>query len=237
MDDQLFEHADFADNPEPRCPVVLLLDTSGSMTGAPINELNGGLLQFAEELRQDRLASLRVEIALITFGGAVQAIDLRGSGQPIPFDAYQAFVTADRFQPPTLSPNGDTPMGEAVWRTLGLIYDRKAIYKQQGLDYFRPWVFLISDGEPNDQGWEQVAGHAIGEVERNGMLIFPIGVQGANLDTLARFSTAQPLLLRGLAFRELFRWVSKSLSAVAHSNPGDQIALPAIGWTTIPTGV
>ena len=43
MSDQIeyagFEASEFADNPEPRVPCVLLLDTSGSMTGQPITEL------------------------------------------------------------------------------------------------------------------------------------------------------------------------------------------------------
>ena len=74
------EHLDeveFADNPEPRCPVVLLLDVSGSMAGRPINELNQGLQDFASVLKTDRLAALRVEVAVITFGGQVRALDVR----------------------------------------------------------------------------------------------------------------------------------------------------------------
>jgi hypothetical protein len=45
-----FGAAEFADNPEPRCPCLLLLDTSGSMQGAPISELNRGLVAFKDEL-------------------------------------------------------------------------------------------------------------------------------------------------------------------------------------------
>ncbi len=54
----------FADNPEPRCPCLLLLDTSGSMNGAAINELNAGLVAFKEELSADSLAMKRVEVAV-----------------------------------------------------------------------------------------------------------------------------------------------------------------------------
>ena len=55
--------ADFADNPEPRCPCLLLLDTSGSMKGAPIEELNAGIQVFKDELSADPMASKRVEVA------------------------------------------------------------------------------------------------------------------------------------------------------------------------------
>jgi len=55
-----FDTAEFADNPEPRCPCVLLLDTSGSMEGDSINALNAGLVTFREELGKDEQALLRV---------------------------------------------------------------------------------------------------------------------------------------------------------------------------------
>ena len=54
-------------NPAPRCPVVLLLDTSSSMEGAPINELNKGLRQFIQETSSDEAASRSVELEIITF--------------------------------------------------------------------------------------------------------------------------------------------------------------------------
>ena len=43
-----FAAAEFADNPEPRCPCLLLLDVSGSMAGGKIEELNAGLKAFEE---------------------------------------------------------------------------------------------------------------------------------------------------------------------------------------------
>lgn len=50
-----FGGAEFAENPEPRCPCILLLDTSGSMKGEPINQLNDGLVVFKDELAADAL--------------------------------------------------------------------------------------------------------------------------------------------------------------------------------------
>ncbi len=68
-----FDDSEFIDNPEQRCPCLLLLDTSGSMSGQPISELNQGLLAFRDDLSQDALAAKRVEIALITFGPVASA--------------------------------------------------------------------------------------------------------------------------------------------------------------------
>ena len=252
MNQNFLDQAEFADNPEPRCPVILVLDTSGSMNGQPIQELNEGLFQFGQSLRQDRLTSLRVEVALVTFGGKVRVIDVRGEHpqgaagpnmlavrpklKEIPFEARQAFVTVDQFAPPTLEANGGTPMGEAVQRSLALLRDRKEIYKQNGLDYFRPWMFVISDGQPTDKGWEAVADQVRLEESRKGIIFYAVGVEKADLKVLSRFSDArQPLRLKGLAFDGLFSWLSKSLSAVANSRPGEQTPLPPVGWGEVDT--
>ncbi len=236
MTEEHLEQVEFAQNPEPRCPVVLVLDVSGSMAGKPIAELNQGLQEFAQTLKNDPLASLRVEVAVIAFGGKVRALDGHGSGQEIPMDADQAFVTIDAFQPPVLSANGETPMGEAVRQTLRLLRERKEIYKRNGADYFRPWVFLITDGQPNDNGWEAVPDLVKEEERRKGLLFYAVGVENADMKTLARFTEDRPpMKLKGLAFREMFVWLSKSLSAVAQSRPGEQVPLPAVGWGQVDT--
>ena len=234
MESRLEDVVEFEDNPEPRCPVVLLLDTSGSMGGQPITELNQALVEFDEAMKADALASLRVEVSIVTFGGRVEVADVAGTGTPL--DANDAFITADGFQPPTLTANGDTPMGEAVRKALTLIRERKDIYKRNGLDYFRPWIFLITDGEPTDFGWESAADQVKQEEARKGVLFYAVGVEGADIQNLSHFSDQrQPLKLKGLAFRELFQWLSSSLSAVAKSRPGDQVPLPAVGWAKIDT--
>ena len=260
MESNFFDQAEFAENPEPRCPVVLVLDTSGSMQGTPIAEMTEGLRAFAAAIKSDPLASLRVEVAVIAFGGKVRALDVRGvensDGEErgdivpfnrfglairpkvneVPFDAHHAFVTVDQFQPPVLDANGDTPLGEAVSRAMALLRERKEIYKQNGLDYFRPWIFTITDGRPTDKGWETVAEQVRQEEARKGVVFYGVGVEGADLQTLGKFSSSRPALkLRGLAFGELFTWLSKSLSAIAHSRPGEQAPLPPVGWGSIDT--
>lgn len=248
------ELAEFADNPEPRCPVVLVLDTSGSMMGKPIQELNEGLRAFSDVLKADRLASLRVEVAVVAFGGKVRALNVHGTEpvvsqedrkralairrveKEIPMDASQAFVTVDYFVPPALDANGETPMGEAIRSSLALLNKRKEIYKQNGLDYFRPWMFVITDGKPTDKGWEAAARQVKEEERRKSVLFYAVGVEKADMQVLSQFSDQRtPLKLKGLAFNEMFQWLSKSLSVIAHSRPGEQSPLPPVGWGDVDT--
>jgi uncharacterized protein YegL len=230
----ILDDAEFADNPEPRCPVVLLLDTSGSMQGTAIRELNEGLKAFKDAIQADRLAALRVEVAIVPFGGNVKPIDVRADTSQ-PFEPAQPFVTADNFEPPYLLAHGDTPMGSAVHQGLALLRDRKEVYKHNGIDYFRPWMFLITDGKPTDD-WQPAAQQLRDEEARKGVIFFGVGVEGADMNSLAQFSAQRaPLRLKGLAFAELFQWLSKSLSVVAHSRPGEQAPLPPVGWAQVDT--
>jgi uncharacterized protein YegL len=209
----------FADNPEPRCPCILLLDVSGSMQGQPILELNEGLKYFKEDLSSDELAKKRVEIAIVTFGGSVQV--------------QNNFQTTLGFIPPQLSANGDTPMGKAILEGLELLKYRKDEYRTNGISFYRPWIFLITDGEPTDE-W-QTAAALVKEGERNkSFAFFTVAVQNANMNNLKQIAIREPLKLQGLKFRELFQWLSNSMKAVSSSTPGTtvQLATPS-GWADV----
>ncbi|HVM06974.1 MAG TPA: VWA domain-containing protein [Acidimicrobiales bacterium] len=217
---QLDLSVEFATNPEPRCACVLLLDVSGSMSGKPIAALNEGLRAFATDLATDALASQRVEVSIVTFGGAGVKVE-------------QDFVTASGFEPPTLASSGGTPMGAAIEQALTMVDQRKVQYRENGIVYYRPWVFLITDGEPTDS-WENAAAAVRRAEEANGLAFFAVGVEGANFDVLSKIAVRQPLKLQGLQFVELFVWLSRSQRAVSTSKPGDQTALPTVdGWAVV----
>jgi len=206
-----FGTTEFADNPEPRVPCVLILDVSGSMAGEPIRQLNEGLVVYKDTLSADAMARKRVEVAVVTFGAEVKMIC--------------DFVTADGFFPPTLEANGMTPMGQAVNMAMDMVESRKQVYKANGISYFRPWLFLITDGGPNDEGWEAVAARAVEQDTAKKFALYGVGVEGADFERLAKFTVREPLKLRGLEFRKLFQWLSSSQQSVSRSTPGEDVPL------------
>lgn len=208
---------------QPHVATVLLLDVSGSMAGQKIAALNEGVQVFLEETRKDDLASRRVDLALVTFGGEVSVTH--------PFAPITAYESVK------LTCNGATPMGEALELGMRMIEERKAQYRQEGTDYYRPWLFLVTDGEPTDmragdEVWQRVVGTLHASIEANKFSFFAVGVEDANMDVLKALcgATRQPLRLRGLAFRELFQWLSRSQRQVSASQTGERVKLPAVDW-------
>ncbi len=210
-------------NSDPRCPTILLLDVSGSMNGRAIQELQAGVVQYIDELAADSLARRRVEIAIVTFGGAVQIA--------------HRFSTAEKFVAPTLTASGDTPMGQAVVAGLNLLKERKMELSRLGLPQFRSWVFLITDGGPTDDNlpaWNEAIERIRDGEQRKSFMFFAVGVKGSNFEKLKELCVERPpLTLDGLRFRDLFEWLSASQKVVSSSQPGESVSLPPVGWGSI----
>jgi len=211
-------------NRDPRVACALLLDTSYSMSGEPIRQLNEGYKTFCDEVNEDPLARKRTEVTVITFGDRAQVA--------VPFQEGRDL------QPVEFSPSGATPMGAALELGLDQLETRKQAYKEAGLEYYRPWLIVITDGAPTDA--HAAPARRVRETEaRKGVVVFAIGVNDADLGVLAQLSDARkPAMLEGLRFKELFQWLSASMGAVSRSVPGTsdaEVAQHEDEMTPLPT--
>lgn len=217
MDDKyILRQEDLVENPTARVPICLVLDVSGSMKGAPIQELNEGVRLFFDAIRADEVAQHAAEVCIVTFGATVEkALD---------------FMSVEHQMIPTLRADGSTPMGEGVSMGLDMLEARKEDYKRAGVDYFQPWMVVMTDGEPTDD--ISVAANRINTLVLSKKLtVFPIGIgEAANIPKLSTLSPNRPpLRLQGLNFREFFTWLSRSVSRVSQSMPGESVELDVAG--------
>lgn len=217
----LEETVGFAINPEPRCPVILLLDVSASMAGSPIKELNEGIRLFKQNIQSDEIADLRVEVSVVTFGSRPEVI--------------HDFSTMDSFVPPTLEAKGSTPMGQAIELALDKLDERKNTYQDNHIPYFQPWLLMISDGAPTDH-YTDAARKIRGLAAQNKLLFFCVAVKDADIRVLRKIAPEDrpPLPLDGLKFKELFQWLSQSVTLTSRLRIGAQAELDEVtSWTTI----
>lgn len=215
--EDMFAAVEFADNPEPRCPCVLVLDTSGSMAGLAMDQLNQALKQFVREVSGDSLAAKRLELAVVSCGGDVRVA--------------HDFTTINQFVPPILMAGGDTPLGAAVERGLDLIDTRKRNYRLGGVAYYRPWLIVLTDGEPTDD--MRQAARRLNESEATKSLVaFCFGTDQFDKAKMSKVFPRTPLMMRGACYREFFQWLSASMASVSHSRPGDRLQLqkPSDDW-------
>ena len=207
LDEEMIPYVEFADNANERTPCVLVLDCSGSMRGEPIKQLNTGLKALEQELKDDIDASSRVQLLIIKAFGKDEAV------------VSSDWIDAMNFEAPEMEAGGLTPLGKAMELALKKIEEQKALYDSCGITSKRPWIFLISDGEPTDYDWEIVAKKCREAQKNTKVVIHAVGTQGANLDKLAQFSTNSPKRLSGLRFTEFFLWLSRSVSCVSRAAP------------------
>lgn len=225
MDQPLIPDVALVDNTEQRTPLVLVLDCSGSMTGDPMAQLNQGLQVLEQELKQDVIAAKRVRLLLVQYGGLDMA------------EAVGDWQDAMDFTAPQLVAGGTTPTGHAVDLALARIEEEKLGFRQAGVAYTRPWLFLMSDGQPTDN-WQGAAQRCREAELANKVAVFPIAVgASAKVDALGQFSARGDTAVKrldGLKFQELFLWLSASMKVVSQARPGGQAQLPAVdGWANV----
>jgi uncharacterized protein YegL len=180
-----------------RLPVYLLLDTSGSMSGDPIEAVKSGLQLLITSLRQDPYALETAYISVITFSTQAQQI--------VPL------TELSQFQAPDISASGVTAMGESLVLLADCVRRevQKGTAEQKG--DWKPVVFLLSDGSPTD---DLEKGLAALRTIKTAVFVCCAAGQAADTAALKRISEIVVHLdtTDGTSIKSFFKWVSSSIS-------------------------
>ena len=232
--------AESAENFEQKCLCVLVLDVSGSMreivdesnmhftgetvymdgkkynlvTGGimKIDLLNQGLQDFYNEIVSDETTSQRLELSIITFNDNVQVV--------------QEPALPENVIIPELHGDGDTALADAVNEAIDKVEARKNWYKETGQPYYRPWIILMTDGEPNaGQDISSLARRIKSDTAAKKYAFLPIGVEGADMSVLQQIEGEgmKATKLKGMRFGQFFRWLSASMSTITKAENGQTI--------------
>lgn len=181
-----------------RLPVYLLLDTSGSMYGEPIEAVKNGVQVLVSTLRQDPYALETAYLSIITFNTSAQ--------QLTPLTELAAF------QQPNIEASGCTALGEALSLLASKVDSEVTKTTAEVKGDWKPLVFIMTDGEPTDD-----LNKGLSEFQRRkfGMVVACAAGQGANTDTLKKITenVVQLDTADSATIKSFFKWVSASVSA------------------------
>jgi uncharacterized protein YegL len=193
------------------------------MSGQPIMELNAGLRVLAQDLKDDSVARQRVRLLVLRIG------------EPNDVQVVTDWTDAIDFDPPTIDADGATPLGAGVRRALMEIEEQKRQFDDNGIPFNRPWLFILTDGEPTDPDWEAAAAECRAAEAAGKVTAFCIGVGSANLQQLGRFSSRTPKQLDAVHFREFFLWLSRSAKVGSQKAANEAIQMAATDdWAIVP---
>ena len=216
----VYDAAEFAGNPEARCPIVLILDVSWSMEGRKFDTVKRALSKLRDIIREDPVTALRADVAVIAFAGTAQVV--------------QDFTNGTDFEPPVLKLTDATNFSKAINLALDIIEARKESYRDGGIAYYRGLAYFLTDGEPehdNRRDLDQAAARLIEMEENRSIAFFAFGISDgrnrADMKALAKLAPRQPVELTNMEQMDgSIQWLSRSVAAVSQSQPGDSIRLP-----------
>lgn len=199
-------------NPADRAAVVLVLDTSGSMSGKPIAALNDGYRTFLETIRKDDAAAMTIDL---------MTIDLKT--EPTVAHAFGPIESYPESPAPFTASSG-TGTAPALRLALDSLDERIALYRHNGVGVLKPWIVLLTDGRPDNMSKTMdVVADIVMRRESEKLNYLCVGT-GDDVDwsRLDQISGGDPVVLDSLKFTELFRWLSRSLHQVSTAGVEDQ---------------
>jgi uncharacterized protein YegL len=197
---------------ESHMALVLVLDASYSMEGNPIKQLNEGVNRFKEQVCRDKQTRDILDVAIIQFNDD--------------YEVVQDFAPIEYMEHIQLEADGGTYYTAPISEALKMVTERSRFYRRAGSEPYKPWVILVTDGEPVDD--ITAVAKEINEMQEDGRVRFlTMGVGNYNPNSLKKLTDAN-FRMDGYDFTSFFDWVAKSMRSVSQTAPGEKPSLPPL---------
>ena len=174
----------FGDNSDVKLAVAFLLDCSGSMEGEPIEQMNKGIQYFTDFIKSNQIAKHRLDTTIISFGEEVTV--------------HQENATTDDLVAPYLQAGGATPMGEAILTALDILEQQKQYYKAEDIEYIKPIIICLTDGEPTDEAiFKEATTQLLMAEAQNQVTFYCIGCNGIDMSVMKNMQTKHAPMIMG----------------------------------------
>lgn len=196
------------DNTQTRCPLVVVLDVSGSMYGDPEKQVKNGVRALLDGLKNHDIAAYSVELVIIEYADYVSEV------MPLK-TAYEIDIENDVIDKIS-NADGCTSMGNALNFAIDVLQSMKNLYVKNGISHYIPHLVFMSDGEPTDNGFAEEVAEKLIDLETDKKLVsVPLAVDGADMHFMNKLSVNGATKIETSDIVGFFKFLSASMSSFA----------------------
>ena len=195
-------------------PILILVDTSGSMS-ADIPEVVKAINQMIDEINADPVASRQAEICIVSFNDNAT---VEVNWKPITETSHVE-----------LKSEGCTNLNEGLTLGLEKSLERSHYYEKMGSEVIMPYFITITDGYSNGPAFDTICEELNHREGQKKIRRFTIAVNNYDKTTVAKLSNAKRVLEfvnnSNKNYMEFFNFVTQSIKVVSTSTPGEHIVV------------